>query len=107
MNASDSEFVAFYRYQEDESDVMSIILLSVSSEYTDVLQEKSSHEVVQLYEKMFSKYARTGRSIAMREILSNKMQEGQYIGDHLIEMRTLFAHMKSFNYPATEDQLSC
>ena len=98
INASDAEFDVM----SDESDVMSILLLSVSSDYTDDLREKSAYEVIQKYEGMFQEFSRTGRSMAMIEVLSNKTKEEQYVGDHLVEMRK---QLKSFKYPVTEDQL--
>ncbi|KAJ9539485.1 hypothetical protein OSB04_032218 [Centaurea solstitialis] len=59
-NSPEEEFTQYFKYLADESDVMSILIFSVSSEFTDRLRDRSCHEVVKDIESQLGFYRHTG-----------------------------------------------
>ncbi|KAJ9565881.1 hypothetical protein OSB04_001847 [Centaurea solstitialis] len=76
-NSPEEEFTQYFKYLADESDVMSILIFSVSSEFTDRLGDKSCHE----------------------------LKRDQSVKDHLIEMRRLFKCLTHLGYKMTQEEL--
>ncbi|KAJ9552762.1 hypothetical protein OSB04_016807 [Centaurea solstitialis] len=90
---------------QDESDVMSILVFSMSPEFTGDLRVKFCHEVVRNVENQLGFYKHTGKLLIMQEILSLKLQEGQSVKNHLIEMRRLFKCLSRLGYKMTQEEL--
>ncbi|KAJ9547192.1 hypothetical protein OSB04_019735 [Centaurea solstitialis] len=104
-NAPEEEFAEYFRYLTDESDVMSILIFSMSPEFTGDLRVKSCHEVVKDVENQLGLYKHTGKLLIMQEILSLKLQKGQSVKNHLIDMRRLFKCLSRLGYKITQEEL--
>ncbi|KAJ9561441.1 hypothetical protein OSB04_006601 [Centaurea solstitialis] len=104
-NAPEEEFAEYFRYLTDESDVMSILIFSMSPEFTGDLRVKSCHEVVRDVENHLGLYKYTGKLLIMQEILSLKLQKGQSVKNHLIDMRRLFKCLSRLGYKITQEEL--
>ncbi|KAJ9556641.1 hypothetical protein OSB04_011255 [Centaurea solstitialis] len=104
-NAPEEEFAEYFRYLTDESDVMSILIFSMSPEFTGDLRVKSCHEVVRDVENQLGLYKHTGKLLIMQEILSLKLQKGQSVKNHLIDMRRLFKCLSRLGYKITQEEL--
>ncbi|KAJ9542108.1 LOW QUALITY PROTEIN: hypothetical protein OSB04_028614 [Centaurea solstitialis] len=104
-NYPEEEFTQYFKYLADESDVMSILIFSVSSEFTDRLRDKSCHEAVKDIESQLGFYRHTGKLLIMKEILSLKLKKDQSVKDHLIEMRRLFKCLTRLGYKITQEEL--
>ncbi|KAJ9558298.1 hypothetical protein OSB04_012912 [Centaurea solstitialis] len=104
-NAPEEEFAEYFRFMADESDVMSILVLSMSPEFTGDLRVKLCHEVVRNVENHLGFYKHTGKLLIMQEILSLKLQKGQSVKNHLIEMRRLFKCLSRLGYKMTQEEL--
>ncbi|KAJ9546964.1 hypothetical protein OSB04_019507 [Centaurea solstitialis] len=74
------------KYMADESDVMSILIFSISSEFADRLRDKSCHEVVKDIESQLGFYRHT-------------------VKDHLMEMRRLFKCLTCLGCKMTQEEL--
>ncbi|KAJ9565773.1 hypothetical protein OSB04_001739 [Centaurea solstitialis] len=90
-NAPDEEFAEYFRFMADESDVMSILVFC--------------HEVVRNVENQLGFYKHTGKLLIMQEILSLKLQKGQSVKNHLIDMRRLFKCLSRLGYKMTQEEL--
>ncbi|KAJ9552558.1 hypothetical protein OSB04_016603, partial [Centaurea solstitialis] len=104
-NAPEEEFAEYFRFMADESDVMSILVFSMSPEFTGDLRMKFCHEVVRNVENQLGFYKHTGKLLIMQEILSLKLQKGQSVKNHLIEMRRLFKCLSRLGYKMTQEEL--
>ncbi|KAJ9538824.1 hypothetical protein OSB04_031557 [Centaurea solstitialis] len=104
-NAPEEEFAEYFRYLTDESDVMSILIFSMSPEFTGDLRVKSCHEVVRDVENQLGLYKHTGKLLIMQEILSLKLQKGQSVKNHLVDMRRLFKCLSRLGYKMTQEEL--
>ncbi|KAJ9548657.1 hypothetical protein OSB04_021200 [Centaurea solstitialis] len=104
-NAPEEEFAEYFRYLTDESDVMSILIFSMSPEFTGDLRIKSCHEVVRDVENQLGLYKHTGKLLIMQEILSLKLQKGQSVKNHLVDMRRLFKCLSRLGYKMTQEEL--
>ncbi|KAJ9547245.1 hypothetical protein OSB04_019788, partial [Centaurea solstitialis] len=104
-NSPEEEFTQYFKYMADESDVMSILIFSISSEFADRLRDKSSHEVVKDTESQLGFYRHTGKLLIMKEILSLKLKKDQSVKDHLMEMRRLFKCLTRLGYKMTQEEL--
>ncbi|KAJ9548083.1 hypothetical protein OSB04_020626 [Centaurea solstitialis] len=104
-NSPKKEFTQYFKYLEDESDVMSILIFSISPELARDLRVKSCHEVVQDIENQLGFYKHMGKLLIMKEILSLKLRKDQSIKDHLIEMRRLFKCLTRLGYKMTQEEL--
>ncbi|KAJ9552749.1 hypothetical protein OSB04_016794 [Centaurea solstitialis] len=104
-NAPEEEFAEYFRFMADESDVMSILLFSMSPEFTGDLRVKFCHEVVKNMENQLGLYKHTGKLLIMQEILSLKLQKGQSVKNHLIEIRRLFKCLSRLGYKITQEEL--
>ncbi|KAJ9538899.1 hypothetical protein OSB04_031632 [Centaurea solstitialis] len=104
-NSPEEEFTQYFKYMADESDVMSILIFSISSEFTDRLRDKSCHEVVKDIEGQLGFYRHTGKLLIMKEMLSLKMKKDQSVKDHLMEMRRLFKCLTRLGYKMTQEEL--
>src|SRR5581483_9036030 len=104
-NSPEEEFTQYFKYLADESDVMSILIFSISSEFTERLRDKSCHEVVKDIESQLGFYRHTGKLLIMKEILSLKLKKDQSVKDHLIEMRRLFKCLTRLGYKMTQEEL--
>ncbi|KAJ9538231.1 hypothetical protein OSB04_030964 [Centaurea solstitialis] len=104
-NSPEEEFTRYFKYMADESDVMSILIFSISSEFTDRLRDKSCHEVVKDIESQLGFYRHTGKLLIMKEILSLKLKKDQSVKDHLMEMRRLFKCLTRLGYKMTQEEL--
>ncbi|KAJ9552561.1 hypothetical protein OSB04_016606 [Centaurea solstitialis] len=104
-NSPEEEFTQYFKYMADESDVMSIPIFSISSEFTDRLRDKSCHEVVKDIESQLGFYKHTGKLLIMKEILSPKLKKDQSVKDHLMEMRRLFKCLTRLGYKMTHEEL--
>ncbi|KAJ9556764.1 hypothetical protein OSB04_011378 [Centaurea solstitialis] len=104
-NSPEKEFTQYFKYLEDESDVMSILIFSISPELTGDLRVKSCHEVVKDMENQLGFYKHTGKLLIMKEILSLKLRKDQSVKDHLIEMRRLFKCLTRLGYKMTQEEL--
>ncbi|KAJ9546653.1 hypothetical protein OSB04_019196 [Centaurea solstitialis] len=74
-NSTEEEFTQYFKYLADESDVMSILIFSISTEFTERLRDKSCHEVVKDIESQLGFYRHTGKLLIMKEILSLKLKK--------------------------------
>ncbi|KAJ9567714.1 hypothetical protein OSB04_003680 [Centaurea solstitialis] len=104
-NSPEEEFTQYFKYMADESDVMSILIFSISSEFADRLRDKSCHEVVKDIESQLGFYKHTGKLLIMKEILSLKLKKDQSVKDHLMEMRRLFKCLTRLGYKMTQEEL--
>ncbi|KAJ9541506.1 hypothetical protein OSB04_028012 [Centaurea solstitialis] len=104
-NSLEEEFTRYFKYMMDESDVMSILIFSKSSEFTDRLRDKSCHEVVKDIESQLGFYRHTGKLLIMKEILSLNLKKDQSVKDHLMEMRRLFKCLTRLGYKMTQEEL--
>ncbi|KAJ9544187.1 hypothetical protein OSB04_023894 [Centaurea solstitialis] len=104
-NAPEEEFAEYFRYLTDESDVMSILIFSMSPKFTGDLRVKSCHEVVRDVENQLGLYKHTGKLLIMQEILSLKLQKGQSVKNHLVDMRRLFKCLSRLGYKMTQEEL--
>ncbi|KAJ9561157.1 hypothetical protein OSB04_006317 [Centaurea solstitialis] len=104
-NAPEEEFAEYFRYLTDESDVISILIFSMSPEFTGDLRVKSCHEVVRDVENQLGLYKHTGKLLIMQEILSLKLQKGQSVKNHLVDMRRLFKCLSRLGYKMTQEEL--
>ncbi|KAJ9558748.1 hypothetical protein OSB04_013362 [Centaurea solstitialis] len=104
-NAPEEEFAEYFRFMADESDVMSILIFSMSPEFTGDLRVKFYHEVVKNVENQLGLYKHTGKLLIMQEILSLKLQKGQSVKNHLIEIRRLFKCLSRLGYKMTQEEL--
>ncbi|KAJ9566412.1 hypothetical protein OSB04_002378 [Centaurea solstitialis] len=75
----------------DESDVMSILSFSTSPEFTADLRVKYCHEVM--------------KDLENQEIYSLKLEKGQSVKDHLLEMRRLFKSLSRMGYKMVQEEL--
>ncbi|KAJ9541041.1 hypothetical protein OSB04_027547 [Centaurea solstitialis] len=104
-NAPEEEFAEYFRFMADESDVMSILVFSMSPEFTGDLRMKFCHEVVRNVENQLGFYKHTGKLLIMQEILSLKLQKGQSVKNHLVDMRRLFKCLSRLGYKMTQEEL--
>ncbi|KAJ9542855.1 hypothetical protein OSB04_029361 [Centaurea solstitialis] len=104
-NSPEEEFTQYFKYLADESDVMSILIFSISPEFTGNLRNKSCHEVVKDIESQLGFYKHTGKLLIMKEILSLKLRNDQSVKDHLIKMRRLFKCLTRLGYKMTKEEL--
>ncbi|KAJ9568535.1 hypothetical protein OSB04_004501 [Centaurea solstitialis] len=73
-NAPEEEFAEYFRFMADESDVMSILIFSMSPEFTGDLRDKFCHEVVKNVENQLGLHKHTGKLLIMQEIFSLKLK---------------------------------
>ncbi|KAJ9552498.1 hypothetical protein OSB04_016543 [Centaurea solstitialis] len=104
-NAPEEEFAEYFRFMADESDVMSILIFSMSPEFTGDLRDKFCYEVVKNVENQLGLYKHTGKLLIMQEIFSLKLKKGQSVKDHLIEIRRLFKCLSRLGYKMTQEEL--
>ncbi|KAJ9566156.1 hypothetical protein OSB04_002122 [Centaurea solstitialis] len=104
-NSPERDFTQYFKYLEDESDVMSILIFSTSPEFTGDLRVKSCYQVVKDIEDQLGLYKHTGKLLIMQEIFSLKLKSGQSVKDHLIEMRRLFKCLSRLGYKMTQEEL--
>ncbi|KAJ9543906.1 hypothetical protein OSB04_023613 [Centaurea solstitialis] len=104
-NAPEEEFAEYFRFMADELDVMSILVFSMSPEFTGDLRVKFCHEVVRNVENQLGFYKHTGKLLIMQEILSLKLQKGQSVKNHLVDMRRLFKCLSRLGYKMTREEL--
>ncbi|KAJ9542941.1 LOW QUALITY PROTEIN: hypothetical protein OSB04_029447 [Centaurea solstitialis] len=104
-NAPEEEFAEYFRFMADESDVMSILIFSMSPEFTGDLRVKFCHEVVKNVENQLGLYKHTGKLLIMQEIFSLKLQKGQSVKNHLIEIIRLFKCLSRLGYKMTQEEL--
>ncbi|KAJ9541893.1 hypothetical protein OSB04_028399 [Centaurea solstitialis] len=104
-NAPEEEFAEYFRFMADESDVMSILVFSMSPEFTGDLRVKFCHEVVRNVENQLGFYKHTGKLLIMQEILSLKLQKGQSVKNHLVDIRRLFKCLSRLGYKMTQEEL--
>ncbi|KAJ9541466.1 hypothetical protein OSB04_027972 [Centaurea solstitialis] len=58
-NSPEEDFTQYFKYMADESDVMTILIFSISPEFTNRLRDKSCHEVVKDIESQLGFYRHT------------------------------------------------
>ncbi|KAJ9538856.1 hypothetical protein OSB04_031589 [Centaurea solstitialis] len=104
-NSPERDFTQYFKYLEDESDVMSILIFSTSPEFTGDLRVKSCYQVVKDIKDQLGLYKHTGKLLIMQEIFSLKLKSGQSVKDHLIEMRRLFKCLSRLGYKMTQEEL--
>ncbi|KAJ9542935.1 hypothetical protein OSB04_029441 [Centaurea solstitialis] len=104
-NSPEEEFAKYFKYLADESDVMSILIFSISPEFTGGLRDKSCHKVVKDIENQLGFYKHTGKLLIMKEILSLKLKKNQSIKDHLINIRRLFKCLTRLGYKMAQEEL--
>ncbi|KAJ9547938.1 hypothetical protein OSB04_020481 [Centaurea solstitialis] len=104
-NSPERDFTQYFKYLEDESDVMSILIFSTSPEFTGDLRVKSCCQVVKDIENQLGLYKHTGKLLIMQEIFSLKLKSGQSVKDHLIKMRRLFKCLSRLGYKMTQEEL--
>ncbi|KAJ9552928.1 hypothetical protein OSB04_016973 [Centaurea solstitialis] len=104
-NSPEEEFAKYFKYLADESDVMSIMIFSISPEFTGGLRDKSCHEVVKDIENHLGFYKHTCKLLIMKEILSLKLKKNQSIKDHLINIRRLFKCLTRLGYKMAQEEL--
>ncbi|KAJ9547116.1 hypothetical protein OSB04_019659 [Centaurea solstitialis] len=101
----DKDFAEYFKFMADESDVMSILSFSTSPEFTADLRVKYCHEVVKSIEKQVGFYRKCGKYLIMKEIYSLKLENGQSVKDHLLEMRKLFKSLSRMGYKMVQEEL--
>ncbi|KAJ9552945.1 hypothetical protein OSB04_016990 [Centaurea solstitialis] len=104
-NSPEEEFAQYFKYLADESDVMSILIFSISPEFLGDLRDKSCHEVVKDIENQLGFYKHTGKLLIMKDILSLKLKKNQSIKDHLINIRRLFKCLTRLGYKMAQEEL--
>ncbi|KAJ9542958.1 hypothetical protein OSB04_029464 [Centaurea solstitialis] len=104
-NSPEEEFAQYFKYLADEFDVMSILIFSISPEYSGGLRDKSCHEVVKDIENQLGFYKHTGKLLIMKEILSLKLKKNQSIKDHLINIRRYFKCLTRLRYKMAQEEL--
>ncbi|KAJ9561573.1 hypothetical protein OSB04_006733 [Centaurea solstitialis] len=104
-NFPEEEFAQYFKYLADESDVMSILIFSISPEFLGDLSDKSCHEVVKDIENQLDFYKHTSKLLIMKEILSLKLKKNQSIKDHLINIRRLFKCLTRLGYKMAQEEL--
>ncbi|KAJ9557599.1 hypothetical protein OSB04_012213 [Centaurea solstitialis] len=104
-NSPEEEFAQYFKSLADESDVMSILIFSISPEFSGGLRDKSCHEVVKDIENQLGFYKHTGKLLIMKEILSLKLKKNQSIKDHLINIRRLFKCLTRLGYKMAQEEL--
>ncbi|KAJ9539041.1 hypothetical protein OSB04_031774 [Centaurea solstitialis] len=104
-NAPEKDFAEYFKFMADESDVMSILSFSTSPEFTADLRVKYCHEVVKNIESQVGFYKKCGKYLIMKEIYSLKLEKGQSIKDHLLEMRKLFKSLSRMGYKMVQEEL--
>ncbi|KAJ9552405.1 hypothetical protein OSB04_016450 [Centaurea solstitialis] len=97
-NSSEKDFAEYFKFMADESDVMSILAFSTSPEFTADLRVKYCHEVVKNIENQVGFYKKSGKYLIMKEIYSLKLEKGQSVKEHLLEMRKLFKSLSRMGY---------
>ncbi|KAJ9539021.1 hypothetical protein OSB04_031754 [Centaurea solstitialis] len=104
-NSPEKEFAEYFKFMDDESDVMSILSFSTSPEFTDDLRVKFCHEVMKDIENQVGFYKNCGKYLIMQEIFSLKLEMGQSVKDNLMEMRKLFKWLSRLGYKMTQEKL--
>ncbi|KAJ9553210.1 hypothetical protein OSB04_017255 [Centaurea solstitialis] len=104
-NSPEKDFAEYFKFMADESDVMSILSFSTSPEFTANLRVKYFHEVVKDIESQVGFYKNSGKYLIMKEICSVKMEKGQSVKDHLLEMRRLFKSLSRMGYKMVQEEL--
>ncbi|KAJ9566931.1 hypothetical protein OSB04_002897 [Centaurea solstitialis] len=104
-NSPEEEFAQYFNYLADESDVMSILIFSISPEFSGGLIDKSCHKVVKDIENQLGFYKHTGKLLIMKEILSLKLKKNQSVKDHLINIRRLFKCLTRLGYKMAQEEL--
>src|SRR5581483_4863542 len=104
-NAPEKDFAEYFKFMADESDVMSILSFSTSPEFTADLRVKYCHEVMKGIENQLGFYKNCGKYLIMQEIYSLKLQKGQSVKDHLLEMRRLFKSLSRMGYKMVQEEL--
>ncbi|KAJ9555886.1 hypothetical protein OSB04_010500 [Centaurea solstitialis] len=104
-NSPEKDFAGYFKFMADESDVMSILSFSTSPEFTADLRVKYCHEVVKNIESQVGFYKKCGKYLIMKEIYSLKLEKGQSVKDHLLEMRKLFKSLSCMAYKMVQEEL--
>ncbi|KAJ9539375.1 hypothetical protein OSB04_032108 [Centaurea solstitialis] len=104
-NSPEKDFAEYFKFMADESDVMSILSFSTSPEFTADLRVKYCHEVVKNIENQVGFYKKSGKYLIMKEIYSLKLEKGQSVKDHLLEMRKLFKSLSRMGYKMVQEEL--
>ncbi|KAJ9552656.1 hypothetical protein OSB04_016701 [Centaurea solstitialis] len=86
-NAPKKDFAEYFKYMADESDVM------------------YCHEVVKNIENQVGFYKKSEKYLIMKEIYSLKLEKGQSVKDHLLEMRKLFKSLSRMGYKMVQVEL--
>ncbi|KAJ9545113.1 hypothetical protein OSB04_024820 [Centaurea solstitialis] len=89
-NSLEKEFAEYFKFMADESDVMSILYFSTSSEFTVNLRVKFCHEVMKDIEEQVGFYKNCGKYLIMKDIFSLKLEMGQSVKDLFLKIRRLF-----------------
>ncbi|KAJ9544508.1 hypothetical protein OSB04_024215 [Centaurea solstitialis] len=104
-NAPEKDFAEYFKFMADESDVMSILSFSTSPEFTADLRVRYCHEVVKNIENQVGFYKKSGTYLIMKEIYSLKLEKGQSVKEHLLEMRKLFKSLSCMGYKVVQEEL--
>ncbi|KAJ9557526.1 hypothetical protein OSB04_012140 [Centaurea solstitialis] len=104
-NAPEKDFAEYFKFMADESNVMSILSFSTSPEFTTDLRVRYCHEVVKNIENQVGFYKKSGKYLIMREIYSLKLERGQSVKEHLLEMRKLFKSLSRMGYKVVQEEL--
>ncbi|KAJ9541609.1 hypothetical protein OSB04_028115 [Centaurea solstitialis] len=104
-NSPEKDFADYFKFMVDESDVMSILSFSTSPEFMVDLRVKYCHEVVKNIESLVGFYKNSGKYLIMKEIYSLKLEKGQSVKDHLLEMRRLFKSLSRMGYKMVQEEL--
>ncbi|KAJ9552480.1 hypothetical protein OSB04_016525 [Centaurea solstitialis] len=104
-NAPEKDFAGYFKFMADESDVMSILSFSTSPEFTADLRVRYCHEVVKNIENQVGFYKKSGKYLIMKEIYSLKLEKGQSVKEHLLEMRKLFKSLSRMGYKVVQEEL--
>ncbi|KAJ9561918.1 hypothetical protein OSB04_007078 [Centaurea solstitialis] len=104
-NSPEKDFAEYFKYMADESDVMSILAFSTSPEFTANLRVKYCHEVVKNIENQVGFYKKSGKYLIMKEIYYLKLEKGQSVKEHLLEMRKLFKSLSRMGYKMVQEEL--
>ncbi|KAJ9542948.1 hypothetical protein OSB04_029454 [Centaurea solstitialis] len=93
----EKDFAEYFKFMADESDMMSILSFSTLLEFTVDLRVKYCHEV--------GFYKNCGKYLIMQEIFSLKLESGQSVKDHLLEIRRLFKSLSRMGYKMVQEEL--
>ncbi|KAJ9556211.1 hypothetical protein OSB04_010825 [Centaurea solstitialis] len=104
-NSPEKDFADYFKFMADESDVMSILSFSTSPEVTVDLRVKYFHEVVKNIESQVGFYKNSRKYLIMKKIYSLKLEKGQSVKDHLMEMRRLFKSLSRMGYKMVQEEL--